>query len=166
MSLAIVALGSNIEPRLSYLQEASELIKHLGENFKYSSVYETEPVGFNAETHFFNAVVAFDTNLTPLALLNHLLAFEKEIGRERNDVGAYESRKIDLDLIAFSAQVIITEKVVVPHPEFRKRQFVLQPFCELLPEWIDPITQINVKKLLGKCFDKSAVNVRIEKILQ
>lgn len=166
MSLAIVALGSNIEPRVEHIQKALIQLKKIGSNFNLSSIYETPPLGFEAEIEFLNAILTFETKLSPIELLKQLMTIEKEMGRKRKQAGIYESRTIDLDLIGYDAQVIISEKLILPHPNFRERKFVLVPLLEVLPRWVDPITQLSVQELLKKCADKSPLNAIKSKILQ
>ena len=79
-------------------------------------------------------------------MLDVLLAIERGFGRERPYVGA--PRTIDLDLILYGAQMIETPGLIVPHPRFRDRRFVLEPLAELVPEWIDPVTGKTIAELL------------------
>lgn len=81
-------------------------------------------------------------------MLDVLLAIEWTFGRERPYVGA--PRTLDLDLILYGGEVIETPGLIVPHPRFRDRRFVLEPLAELVPEWIDPVTGITVAGLLKR----------------
>ena len=75
-----------------------------------------------------------------------LQTIEQERGRERPFVGA--PRTLDLDLILVGDLVVNTSQVVVPHPRFRTRRFVLEPLVELEPDLVDPVTGRTVKELL------------------
>jgi 2-amino-4-hydroxy-6-hydroxymethyldihydropteridine diphosphokinase len=103
------------------------------------------------------------TTLSPLLLLEALLHIEETMGRKRNTTNnGYQSREIDLDIIAFDRQVIISNQLNIPHPEFRKRKFVLVPFNEIAPDWVDPLTQKKISQLLQESQDKAQPNL-IEK---
>ena len=57
-------------------------------------------------------------------------------------------RVLDLDIILWSSGAWAGDGLVVPHPEFRRRAFVLQPLAEVAPTWRDPITGWTVRQLL------------------
>ena len=79
-------------------------------------------------------------------MLDVLLAVEAQFGRERAYTGA--PRTVDLDLILYGEEVIEMPGLVVPHPRFRERRFVLEPLAQVAPEWIDPVTGKTVGELL------------------
>ena len=79
-------------------------------------------------------------------MLDVLRAIEWTFGRERPYVGA--PRTLDLDLILYGGEVIAIPGLIVPHPRFRDRRFVLEPLAELVPEWIDPVTGKTIAELL------------------
>jgi 2-amino-4-hydroxy-6-hydroxymethyldihydropteridine diphosphokinase len=162
-STVYISIGTNIEPRNEHIKKAVKHMENLGSQLKISSVYETEPLGFKAETKFYNAVLQMQTTLSPLLLLEALLHIEETMGRKRNTTNnGYQSREIDLDIIAFDRQVIISNQLNIPHPEFRKRKFVLVPFNEIAPDWVDPLTQKKISQLLQESQDKAQPNL-IEK---
>ena len=39
--------------------------------------------------------------------------------------------------------------LIVPHPRFRERRFVLEPLAEIAPELVDPVTGSTVAALLA-----------------
>jgi 2-amino-4-hydroxy-6-hydroxymethyldihydropteridine diphosphokinase len=107
------------------------------------------PVGVEpGQPLFLNAAAVGDTTLSAAALLDLLLAVEVQLGRERAYIGA--PRTVDLDLILYGGDVIEMTGLVVPHPRFRQRRFVLAPLAELAPEWIDPVTGKTVGELLAE----------------
>lgn len=87
-----------------------------------------------------------DTTLTAGALLDRLLAIEREAGRERPAPGA--ARTLDLDLILYGSEQLAEPGLMVPHPRFRERLFVLEPLAELEPDWVDPVSGDVVSVLL------------------
>ncbi len=112
-----------------------------------SSFHETEPVGVaTAQPLFLNAAAIGETTLSAPAMLDVLRAIEWSFGRERSYVGA--PRTLDLDLILYGGEVIEMPGLIVPHPRFRDRRFVLEPLAELVPEWIDPVTGKTIAELL------------------
>jgi len=80
-------------------------------------------------------------------MLDVLHAIESSFGRERPYAGA--PRTLDLDLILYGGDVIELPGLIVPHPRFRDRRFVLEPLAELAPEWIDPVTGKTIAELLA-----------------
>ena len=79
-------------------------------------------------------------------MLDVLRVIERTFGRERPYIGA--PRTLDLDLILYGGEVIEMPGLIVPHPRFRDRRFVLEPLAELVPEWIDPVTGKTIAELL------------------
>lgn len=88
------------------------------------------------------------TTLSARALLNGLLAIERERGRARPVAGA--PRTLDLDLVLFGTAQLEEPGLVVPHPRFRERLFVLEPLAELAPDWIDPVGGETISALLQR----------------
>lgn len=135
MARAYVGLGSNLGDREAALRSALEL---LGEDVvAVSTLRETEPVGYLDQPAFLNAAAALETALEPHALLERLLAVERELGRTR-DGPRFGPRTIDLDLLLYEDRVIDEPGLVVPHPRMAERRFVLEPLAELDPDLAVP----------------------------
>jgi len=81
-------------------------------------------------------------------LLETLLGIEAKHGRTRPHPGA--ARTIDLDLILYGDQIIEERDLVVPHPRFRERGFVLEPLAEIAPDWVDPVTGRTIRELMDR----------------
>ena len=81
-------------------------------------------------------------------LLERLLEIEQQSGRTRPYGGA--PRTLDLDLILYGESTIDEPGLVVPHPRFRERRFVLEPLAEIAPEWRDPLTGKTIKELFER----------------
>ncbi|MFA5911113.1 MAG: 2-amino-4-hydroxy-6-hydroxymethyldihydropteridine diphosphokinase [Vicinamibacterales bacterium] len=143
-----MALGSNLGDRESHLAYAVGRLAGLLSNLRQSSWFDTAPVGVGDQPRFLNGVVVGDTELTARALLNRLLDIEQDDGRQRPAPGA--ARTLDLDLILFGSERVAEPGLVVPHPRFRERLFVLEPLAELAPDWIDPVSGEAVSALLRR----------------
>ncbi|WP_234567484.1 2-amino-4-hydroxy-6-hydroxymethyldihydropteridine diphosphokinase [Rhodohalobacter sp. 614A] len=146
MEPVIIAVGSNIGDRLSYIQMAGKFLEELSEgDIKKSSIWESEPVG-DAKYDFLNCAARIETSLAPEQLLVRLKEFERSSGREANPV-RWGPRVIDLDLIGFGDLVIQQERLIIPHPEYAKRLFVLLPLQEIDSKWKDPENKKNIDEL-------------------
>src|SRR5206468_3705253 len=115
-------------------------------SIKISRWHETDPVGVGPQPRFLNGAVVGETTRSARELLDALLAIERERGRARPFAGA--ARTLDLDLVLFGDHVIDEPDLIVPHPRFRERQFVLAPIADVAPDLIDPVTRMTVGELL------------------
>jgi 2-amino-4-hydroxy-6-hydroxymethyldihydropteridine diphosphokinase len=130
-SRAYVGLGSNLGDSLDTLRAATARLASLGTVVDASSVYESDPIGFQPQPAFQNAVVALDTTLTPMHLLDGLLAIEAEFKRERTV--RWGPRTLDLDLLWFDGLKLDTNRLTLPHPRAHEREFVLRPLADIAP---------------------------------
>jgi 2-amino-4-hydroxy-6-hydroxymethyldihydropteridine diphosphokinase len=146
--IAAVALGSNLGDRRAHLEFAMGRLQAVLQNPKVSRFYETVPVGVRGpQSLFLNATAVGQTGLPARQLLDLLLAIEADRGRERPFPGA--ARTLDLDLVLLGDQVINEPGLIVPHPRFRERRFVLEPLSEVSPQMRDPVTGKTVRELLA-----------------
>jgi len=146
----IVALGSNLGDRRAHLDFAVSRLRSLLTNLRVSRYYETDPIDVaGAQPLFLNAAAVGSTATPPQALLAALLSIEAERGRERPHPGA--ARTLDLDLVLYGNLVLNEPGLIVPHPRFRERRFVLEPLAEIGSELVDPVTGSTVGELLARC---------------
>lgn len=138
MATAFVALGSNLSQPILQVESAFKALANIPQSrlVKQSSLYRTAPIGYDAESiknvpDFINAVAHLETSLTPLDLLDALLAIENEAGRERPYRNA--PRVLDCDLLLYDQLLLNTEKLMLPHPRMHARGFVLLPLFEIAP---------------------------------
>jgi len=145
-----IALGSNLGDRAIHLDYAVFRLRQLFDDVTVSSYYETAPVDVVGEQpDFLNAAATARTNMTARASLDAVLSIEAERGRERPHPAA--ARTLDLDLILFGDEVIDEPPtLIVPHPRFRERRFVLAPLAEIAPDWTDPVTRVTIARLLAE----------------
>ena len=132
--LAFVALGANLDNPVAQVRAASEALADLPQSklLRISSLYRTTPVGIHGQPDFINAVAALETRLSAHDLLAALFAVEARFGRRRDFYHA--PRTLDLDLLLFDDQTIISEQLSLPHPRMHLRAFVLAPLLEIAPD--------------------------------
>lgn len=148
MGRVAIALGSNVGDRRAHLDYAVTALRALLTNVAVSRYYDTVPVGMSGpQAMFLNAAAVGETTLAPRALLEALLAIEQERGRERPYLNA--PRTLDLDLILAGDAVVEEPGLVLPHPRFRERRFVLEPLAAVAPELRDPVSGRTVAELLA-----------------
>lgn len=157
MSVVVLSLGSNIEPRLRHILFAVELLRPILTNIKVSRFYQTEPVGYTEQDPFINIAVAGNYNASPFELVEELQLVEQEIGRTARE--KWHEREIDIDIILFGSEIIHTPMLTIPHSRFRERRFVLQPCCDVAPNATDPSTHKTLAELLAECSDTAAVEI-------
>ncbi len=151
MSIAYIALGSNLGNRQEHLQSALRLLKEAAdvEIDGVAPVYETAPVGGPLDQgSFFNSAARLRTGRSPRDLLSMLLQVEQQLGRERRE--AMGPRTIDLDLLAYDDLILNEPDLQLPHPRLHERRFMLEPFFELEPRWVHPRLQRTVAEMLAE----------------
>lgn len=149
-----IALGSNLGDRAAHLAFAAGRLATRLANLRQSTWHDTAPVGVGDQPRYLNGVIVGDTSLSARALLDWLLEIEREDGRRRPAPGA--ARTLDLDLILYGNARLAEAGLVVPHPRFRERLFVLEPLAELEPDWVDPVSGEAVSVLLRRARQRRA----------
>ena len=147
------SLGSNLGDRAGHLSKAKKLIvEDPGAMFlAQSSLYETEPVGVKPEYRdlaFLNSVLIIASELPAESWLEKLRIIETELGRERTE-DRFAPRTIDVDILYAGASRVAGGRLVVPHPRWMKRRFVVEPLAEVRPDIILPNTSKTVQKILA-----------------
>ncbi len=157
MKKIFLGIGTNLGDRGENLKEAlSGIEEHVGKITRSSSVYETEPWGFDSGNKFLNIVVEVETALNPSGLLGRALMIESLLGRLREGPG-YQSRTIDIDILFYEDRIINTKALTIPHPRISQRRFVLVPLSEIAGDMVHPVFRKNIKSILKECPDKSRV---------
>jgi 2-amino-4-hydroxy-6-hydroxymethyldihydropteridine diphosphokinase len=155
-----IALGSNIEHRLTNLREGCKRASSLHETgppIRASSIYETTPVDCEPGTALYlNAVMEINFSGPPVALLDQLLRIEREMGRPSKKP-RNSPRRIDLDVLYVGNLVLNNPEIIIPHPRLSQRRFVLTPLSEIAPELILPGHSRSVRTLLADLNDPGEV---------
>lgn len=153
----ILSLGSNQGNRLENIQKAIEAI-HLsvGTIVKVSNLYETPAWGFDGDA-FYNCALVLHTQTAAETVLEKVLTIEEKLGRVRTDSEGYQSRVLDIDVIAFNEEIIASKNLTVPHPYMQERLFVMIPMRDLNLDWRHPILQKYLPELLKASEDKSQI---------
>ncbi|WP_455655606.1 2-amino-4-hydroxy-6-hydroxymethyldihydropteridine diphosphokinase [Phascolarctobacterium sp.] len=152
MSVAYIALGSNLGDKAANLGQAVKLLQAKGLQIRaVSSFFQTEPYGVTDQPEFINATACVETSLTPEALLKLLLETELEMGRVR--LRHWGERNIDLDLLLYDDLIYHSDKLTLPHPDMQNRLFVLQPLAEIAADKIHPVYKKSIQTLLKSLTD-------------
>jgi 2-amino-4-hydroxy-6-hydroxymethyldihydropteridine diphosphokinase len=155
MTVTFISIGSNLGKRIENCIRAVEEISDFAKITALSSVYETQPVDNEDQPDFINCAVEIETSFSPFNLLNFLQAVETTIGRKR--IEKQGPRVIDLDIIFYDDLVIETGDLIIPHPRAHLRRFVLEPLCEIAPDFIHPRLKVSVCELLNNLMDMKRV---------
>ena len=147
--IAYIALGSNLQNPVLQVKQALIALSQLTQStlIQASSLYQSEPVGYENQPDFINAVAKLNTLLSPTLLLEALLDIENQTGRERPFANA--PRVLDCDLLCYDDIEMQSQKLTLPHPRMHLRGFVLLPLAEIAPD-LSIAHHGNVVKLAQK----------------
>ena len=153
LALCVIGLGGNLDaPAERVMRARRVLASHEGvRETAFSSLYKSKPMGPKDQPDYVNAVMAIETQLGPLDLLDLLQSIESTEGRVRQGE-RWGPRTLDLDLLLYGSEVIQHPRLVVPHPGLAVREFVLHPLAEILPDLEVPGVGF-VRELADKCPD-------------
>jgi len=157
MPVAYIGLGSNIGNKSGNILKALDILGQFNglKITKISSFYETEPVGYEDQDWFVNAVAQIETILSPDKLLNAFKKTEQAMGR-RNTI-RWGPREIDIDLLIYDQLCLNSPELIIPHPHLHERAFVLAPLAEIAPYQIHPILKKTVAELLSELQSQKTV---------
>lgn len=153
MNNCLLAIGTNVGERHSNINDALSLISQFSSIVESSSTIETQalmpqdaPSSWNCP--FINIVVYIKTNLSVFDVFTTIKEIERKMGRDFS-TPRWSPRIIDIDIIFFNTLVFSWEHLTIPHPQMHQRTFVLQPMCEILPNFLHPVFNKTIKDLLS-----------------
>ncbi|MXO59696.1 2-amino-4-hydroxy-6-hydroxymethyldihydropteridine diphosphokinase [Altererythrobacter salegens] len=147
----LIALGSNVRhvrhgsPRRVLAAALQRLQAEGVEVLASATPVETAPVGPSIR-RYANSAAVIETDLDPPALLALLKCIERDFGR-RSGGQRWRARVLDIDIVLWSGGCFGASDLVVPHPLFRERSFVLAPAVRIAPDWRDPVTGLSISQL-------------------
>ncbi len=147
----LIALGSNQRhhhhgaPR-KVLRAALQALEREGIGCKAASpVIASAPIGPSRRCYA-NGAAVVHSKLAPDRLLERLKMIEVRFGRRRGGQ-RWAARVLDLDIVLWNGGAWSSLGLTIPHVNFRKRRFVLQPAAVIAPRWRDPITGLTMRQL-------------------
>ena len=158
MAKTYLLIGGNLGNRQHNIEKAVELIQNdAGKLIAQSAIYETAPWGFEHPVHFYNQALEVETTLLPVVLLEVIQRIEKTLGRKKTENGHYAGRTMDIDILFYGGEIIKMPGLEIPHKALHKRRFVLIPLSEIAPDYIHPVFNKTIQKLLQECNDNGMV---------
>jgi 2-amino-4-hydroxy-6-hydroxymethyldihydropteridine diphosphokinase len=156
MSEVYLALGSNVGDKQANIHKAIALLEVSLKSVRKAPLYRSKAVGYTDQADFINTAISGKTDLRPEELLQLITSIERQVGRIKRF--KWGPREIDIDLIFYDGLIQIGDKLAIPHPLFRDRDFVLRPLIDLNPDLVDPVSHKSVTQLLS-LLDKSKLSV-------
>jgi 2-amino-4-hydroxy-6-hydroxymethyldihydropteridine diphosphokinase len=147
-----LSLGSNLNDRLAHLSAAKDHITSLDgvTLLEQSPVYETEPVDVPTASKnllFLNSVIIIESHIHPHLLLRLFSSIEEQMGRKRQ-ARRNAPRPIDIDIIYAGQTATDDNAIILPHPRWAERSFVVKPLAEVRPDLRIPGETRSVQELL------------------
>ncbi len=146
------SLGTNTGDRLALISAARDRLAEQANTrlTGQSPLYETEPVEVHAEHKdllFLNAVIIVESKRPPEEWLKIGSDIEYAMGRRRSaDQNA--PRPIDIDILFAGNSYINKKDLVVPHPRWAEREFVVKPLADIRPNLVLPGMTRTVREQL------------------
>ena len=148
----IISVGSNLGDREENIKRSIDAINLLPytDVVGQSAVYETEPVGYKRQQNFYNIILRVESIFEPHEMLGACLGIESGFGRLRTV--RFGPRIIDIDIIFAEDEKIESRNLIVPHPRYKERRFILEPLLDIFPDGIVYGTDIKpfIEKLDGQ----------------
>lgn len=148
----IISVGTNLGDRMANIEKCINCINLLPytDVVEQSAVYETEPVGYAKQENFYNIVLKVESIFEPNEMLGACLGIESGFGRLRTV--RFGPRIIDVDIIFAENEKIESRNLIVPHPRYHERRFILEPLLDIFPDGVVYGTDIKpfIEKIEGQ----------------
>lgn len=130
----ILSVGTNLGDRQENIRRSINAVNLLPytDVINQSAVYETEPVGYARQQNFYNILLLVESVFDPHEMLGACLGIESGFGRLRTV--RYGPRIIDIDIIFAEDEKIESRNLIVPHPRYSERRFILEPLLDIFPD--------------------------------
>lgn len=152
----ILSVGTNLGDRKANIEKCIDAVNLLPytDVIDKSAVYETEPVGYARQENFYNIILKVESIFEPNEMLGACLGIESGFGRKRGI--RFGPRIIDIDIIFAEDLKIESRNLIVPHPRYRERRFILEPLLDIFPNGIVYGKDIKpcIDKLTGQKIQK------------
>lgn len=160
MVTCYIGIGANLGNMQDTIRAACEQLRQHSaiKAFRVASLYQSKPMGPQDQPDYLNTVASFQTALEAEELLDLLQSLENRAGRVRKQ--HWGPRTLDLDLLLYGNTFIQSERLTVPHPGLREREFVVIPLAELAPDLILP--DGTALQNLARSFSPSTLQVPCE----
>ena len=152
--IAYLGIGSNLGDKESYLDYGIDQLNK--DDYikvrKVSSYITTKPYGNVEQDDFLNGCLEIETLYSPQELLAVINDIEQGAGRKR--LIHWGPRTLDIDILLYDKEIIMDDNLIVPHIEMSKREFVLEPLCEIAPFAYHPVYNKTVTELYQQLLAK------------
>jgi 2-amino-4-hydroxy-6-hydroxymethyldihydropteridine diphosphokinase len=148
-----LSFGSNMGDRLLNLTRAAKAVTQRLKirEAEHSRVYETAPFGVRPQyshMNFLNAVMVFESGSIPQAVSETIHSIEHEMGRVRGK-DRFAPRPIYIDILYAGDTISAREDLMLPHPRWSERRFVVEPLADIRPQLVVPGCSLTVKQMLS-----------------
>ena len=154
--IVYISVGSNMGNRLENCKFGiAELVRN-GKSvlMDLSRFYVTEPVDYQDQDWFVNAVFKIKTDLVPSVLFEKIRRIQQNAGRPEDAI-RFGPRILDMDILFYDDGLMNTKELIIPHPRMHKRRFVLKPICDIAPDMVHPMLKKSMKHLLDQLDEHS-----------
>lgn len=134
MNNAILLLGSNLGDTEKNISIAINHLENIGKTTKKTVMLKNKPVEYESKNIFCNLALVFETELSPMKLLEEIKKIEQKMGRniDSRELGQYSDRVIDIDIVSYEDIIFESKKLELPHRKhFYERDFSQKLLNEL-----------------------------------
>lgn len=153
----IISIGTNIGNRKENIEKCINAINLLPytDVTAQSSIYVTEPVGYARQDDFYNIILKVESIFEPHEMLGACLGIEAGFGRLRTV--RFGPRIIDVDIIFAENEKINARNLIIPHPRYHERRFILEPMLDLFPDGI--VYGTDIKPYIARIEGQSVIKL-------